>query len=136
MIRIRSRKHNEKRGAAAVEMAIVTPLLITMLFGIIEFGWMFSVKNTMLNAVREGARTGALQGSTYADIKTRVDEFLEPMDLNGVVSYDIDEATNDDPVVSVTISIPQADISIVGGYFAWVLTGDVSATASMRKEGI
>ncbi len=125
-----------RRAAAAVEMAVVTPLLLTMVFGIIEFGWMFTVKNTMLNAVREGARVGALQGSTYSDIQTRIDQFLTPLSLNGSVNYTIVEATEDDPIVSVSLSVPQAQVSIVGNYFNWLLTGDITATASMRKEGI
>lgn len=125
-----------RRAAAAVEMAVVTPFLITMIFGIIEFGWMFTVKNTMLNAVREGARVGALQGSTYSDIQTRIDQFLTPLSLNGSVTYSIVEATDDDPIVSVSLSIPQAQVSIVGNYFNWLLTGDITATASMRKEGV
>ena len=129
-------RRRTERGAAAVEMAIVTPLLILICFGIIEFGWMFTVKNTMLNAVREGARTGSLQGSTYSDIKLRVDDFLGPINLAGKVNYDIVEASSEDPIVSVSLSIPASEVSVVGNYFAWVLTGDVTATASMRKEGI
>ena len=36
------RKGKKRRWASAtVEMAIVTPLLLTMLFGIIEYGWVF-----------------------------------------------------------------------------------------------
>ena len=49
-----------RRAAAAVEMAVVTPLLLAVLFGIIEFGWLFTVQHTLVNAAREGARTGVL----------------------------------------------------------------------------
>ena len=39
---------NKRRGAAVVEMAVVTPLLLTLLFGVIEFGWVFMVKDHQL----------------------------------------------------------------------------------------
>jgi Flp pilus assembly protein TadG len=46
----------DDRGAAAVEFALVLPLLLLILFGIIEFGRAWSVKQTLTDAAREGAR--------------------------------------------------------------------------------
>ena len=61
-----SLRHNTKcarsdreRGAALVEMALVTPLLILLLFGIWTVARAYNVKNTMDHAVREAARFGA-----------------------------------------------------------------------------
>jgi hypothetical protein len=45
-------------GAAAVETAIVLPVLVLLLFGIIEFGILLYNKAMITNACREGARTG------------------------------------------------------------------------------
>ncbi len=47
------------RGVAAVEMALVTPLLLVLLFGIIEFGAVLYNKAVITNASREGARFAA-----------------------------------------------------------------------------
>jgi len=52
----RWRKGSEQRGAAAVEFAIVLPLLMTMLFGIIEMGFVFNRWITVTHASREGVR--------------------------------------------------------------------------------
>jgi len=134
-VRLRFGK-KQSRAAAAVELAIVAPLLFTILFGIIEFGWMFTIKNTMVNAAREGARTGALQSSEYADIVARVDTLMLPLGLSAPVTYTIIEATDADPFVSVTLTVPQADVSLVGNFFADYLTGNIVGTASMRKEGV
>ena len=47
------------RGAAAVEFAIVAPLLFVLIFGIIEFGAILYNKSVITNASREGARYAA-----------------------------------------------------------------------------
>ncbi len=46
----------ESRGAAAVEFALVVPLLLTILFGIIEFGWAYAQMLDIRHGAREGAR--------------------------------------------------------------------------------
>ena len=47
-----------QKGAAMVEFAIVLPLLLIMVFGIIEFGLILYDKAMITNASREGARAG------------------------------------------------------------------------------
>ena len=54
------------RGAAAVEMAIMAPLLILLFGGIISFGLFFFLKNNMVNAAREGTRALAVGEVTVA----------------------------------------------------------------------
>ena len=51
-------KRDEEAGVSAVEFAIVLPVLILLLFGIIEFGILFYDKAVITNASREGARAG------------------------------------------------------------------------------
>ena len=50
----------DQRGASAVEFAIILPLLVIFLFGIIEFSILFYDKAVITNASREGARRGIL----------------------------------------------------------------------------
>jgi len=56
----------EVRGATAVEFALVLPLFVLLLFGIIDFGWYFFVQHTVQFATREGTRL-ALVGGTLTD---------------------------------------------------------------------
>jgi Flp pilus assembly protein TadG len=49
-----------ERGSAAVEFALVLPVLLLLIFGIIDFGRMLAAKITLTEAAREGARATAL----------------------------------------------------------------------------
>ena len=48
------------RGAAAVEFALVVPLLVLLVFGIISYGVMLSFRQTLSQATTEGARAAAV----------------------------------------------------------------------------
>ena len=56
-----------KKGVAAVEFAIVLPLLVVLTFGIIEFSTLLYNKAMITNASREGARTGIVFDSNLSD---------------------------------------------------------------------
>ena len=51
---------NEQRGAAALEFALVLPLLVMLITGIIEFSRAYNAKEALQYAVREGARELAI----------------------------------------------------------------------------
>ena len=55
---VKSRK--KERGAVAVEMAILLPLLLLILLGIVEFGRALNVQVSLTQAAREGARYAAV----------------------------------------------------------------------------
>lgn len=54
------RDRRTERGAAAVEFALVVPLLVLLLFGIISYGVMLSFRQTLSQAATEGARAAAV----------------------------------------------------------------------------
>ena len=72
----------DQRGASAVEFAIVLPLLVVFVFGIIEFGLIFYNKAMVTNASREAARTGIVFREprvTVAEIQTVVANYCNGM---------------------------------------------------------
>ncbi len=134
-IRTANQRRRLRRAAVAVELAVMAPVMFAMLFGIIEFGWLFSVRNTLINSAREGARLGALQGVTVSEIEARVTTYLEPMGLDTHATIDVVEPTTDDPILTVTVRVPQADVSLVGDFFGFTM-GTIEGVASMRREGM
>lgn len=55
-----------ERGAAAVEFAIVLPVLLLILMGIIEFGHAYNAQLTVTQAAREGVRVMAISNDPTA----------------------------------------------------------------------
>lgn len=53
--------HTTERGAAAVEFALIAVLLLTLVFGIAEFGRMWFLQSSLAAAARDGARTMAVE---------------------------------------------------------------------------
>ena len=59
----------DERGAAVVEFAIVLPILVLFIFGIVEFGRAYNARIELTSAVREGARAVALGGDAVTATK-------------------------------------------------------------------
>ena len=57
------RGRNAERGSAAVEFALILPVLVVLVFGIAEFGRIYHVQTTVSGAAREGVRSMALTGN-------------------------------------------------------------------------
>lgn len=55
-----ARRPSPRSGLAALELALVAPVLVLVVGGILEFGWMFYQRTTIQGAVRQGCRVAAL----------------------------------------------------------------------------
>ena len=142
-----------RRAGAVVEMAIVAPLLLGLIFGSIEYGWVFLLQSSLTSSAREACRVGILPGATDTDIQNR---FAETVSGTGLTSSSytlaIERSTNAQNVttVKVTARVPWAKASLVGGgilpdpkAMVGLLSGgsttkrtsDMVASCSMMKEG-
>jgi len=132
---LRRAKH-KRRGAAVVETAVVAPVLILGMLGMMEVGWAFMVRQTVTLASREGARAAALPGGSMADVNTAVDAAMGAAGLVGyTTTSDIDTLLPTDTEVTVTVSIPLSRAS----YTAGLLGGgsfNIGSTTTMRREGV
>ncbi|HOB75039.1 MAG TPA: TadE/TadG family type IV pilus assembly protein [Phycisphaerae bacterium] len=132
----RARRRTVRRGAAVVEMAVVTPLLLLIMLGVIEFGWVFMTTETLTNATREAARVGVLQGSTHEDIRNRFNAAIAPTGLSVSPSeLIITDATPENPVVTVRVAIPYSRISLAGNWLGLNIDRTIGSSCTMRKEG-
>lgn len=129
----RGRTGWRRRAAAVVELAVVMPLLIMLLLGIMEYGRRFMVNQTLIQAAREGCRTAVLQGSTEADVRARINTYMTAAGLP-TYTVSIARATTADPTETVVVSVLRSNISLFGSFFGST-AGTMSSSCSMRKEG-
>jgi Flp pilus assembly protein TadG len=75
-------KQSRQRGTSAIEFALVLPVLILLVFGIIEFGLLLYDQQVITNASREGVRYGIkYRNKAYyssAQVQTRVNSYIFP----------------------------------------------------------
>lgn len=127
-----------RRGAAVVEFAVVAPVFITLVFGMIEYGRMVMVQQLITNAAREGARVGVLDGATTAAVQTSVGTYLTNSSVNGAtvtVSPSPPSSAGYGEPVTVTVSIPFASVSWIPA--PMFLSGKTLTSKSvMRRETV
>ena len=134
---LRRRGSRRARAGAVVEFAVVLPLLLTILFGIIEYGWIFMVRQTLLQAAREGCRLAILQTSVdpYSGVTARIDDVMGAGRINGYTVAMGHAVSGGSTMESVTISVSYSEVSLLGGFFGHG-SYDLVGTCSMRKEGL
>jgi Flp pilus assembly protein TadG len=116
LLRMRNRK-----GAAIVEFALVVPLLLLLLWGIVDIGRAFYTLNNLASAVREGARSAAVM-ATAPDlaanktlIKTTVTTAFKP--IGPALAPESVFVTVANRQVTVKASYPFAPLALVGWTF-------------------
>jgi Flp pilus assembly protein TadG len=148
--RQQSRLRSE-RGAELVEFALTLPLLLLLVLGIIEFGFLFQEYEVVTNAAREGARIGALipsAGYTSNEAKARITDYLTAGGLDlakatpvpTVVQSQIAIAGTGKCIPAVTATVtyqhPVPFLSGIVTYFNSALaTIPLKSVAIMRTEG-
>ena len=71
------KRYRNQRGAALLEAAITIPIILLISVGIFEFGRAYQTWQVLTNAAREGARLAVINGSTDADVTTRVRNYMQ-----------------------------------------------------------
>jgi len=66
-----------ERGAELIEFALVFPILLLLVLGMVDFGFLFQRYEVLTNAAREGARLYVLPGYDANDTKSRVCNFVQ-----------------------------------------------------------
>ncbi|MGH9172891.1 MAG: TadE/TadG family type IV pilus assembly protein [Vicinamibacterales bacterium] len=149
------RATKSERGAELIEFALVFPLLLFVVLGIVDFGFLFQRLEVVTNASREGARIAVLPNYTTADVECRIADYIRAggvptTPINGCLS------TTSNPAVTVApaaiplagpATIPGKTVTVtfthnylfIGGLASWFGGGSfstvpVTGVATMRDE--
>jgi Flp pilus assembly protein TadG len=133
----RNRKFGRARkGAAVVEFAVVAPVLIMLLLGMIECGRMIMVQQSLTTAAREGARTAILEGISSSTAKQVVTSFLADTGVTGCtvkVTPDSTASVAHGQPITVSVSVPFTTVSWLPHPF-FLGNTILSSAATMRRE--
>ena len=101
-------KKRDRLGATTVEFALVFPLLILIVFGLLEWGRFEMCRQVSSTAAFNAARLGSIPGSTSAEVEARAAEILDIYFINGAtVTANLTEETS-----TVQIGVPMNQNSI------------------------
>lgn len=134
----------ERRGAAVVEMAVVLPVFLTVILGIIELGRAIMVGQLVTNAARESARLAVVDGTNNTQVADAAKSFLNQ--AAGVSTGDVtvgitvssasagNQVSNAQPrdLVTVTVSLPYSKVSFLPPKY--MAGKSLTATSAMRHE--
>lgn len=67
----------DQGGAAAVEFVLIFPLLLLILWSIVDFGLLLNARLVVTTAAREGARRAAVEGGASPAVLNRIKELLQ-----------------------------------------------------------
>jgi len=96
-ISTRLRQNRSRRGTTVVETALVLPVFLLFLLGLIELGHAQMVKNALRSACRQAARIGSTEGNTTAEVEQRVlDVIGSACDVSAVQVFVRDASTFDE----------------------------------------
>lgn len=140
MIAIRSPRLS-RRGASAVEFAVVAPVFFLIVLGLIEIGRACMVTELLTDAARRACRKAVIEGTSSSSIQSTATDFLSTVGINGETA---NVYVNDTPAgsadvsimpayteITVVVTVPIANVTWIPNRF---ITGNLSGQYTMRRE--
>ena len=128
-------------GTSVVEMAIVLPLLLVLIFAIGDFGIAYTQWNSLTNAVREGARSGVVfrapcdAATVTSEVEDTVSNFAASSGLDGgaITTTVTNSCAGTGTQLTVDSTIPY-DYIAIAALAGLAPTLNLSARSVMRNE--
>lgn len=119
-----------EKGASMVEMAVALPVFMAILFGIIQWGFIFAANITVRNAAAVGARAAALYGGqNQSAVQAAVLNSLVPLPPSGLSSVNYSGGgAGTDQTVTVNYSLAL--------FFPFVVPGHISGQKAITATSI
>ena len=125
-------QRNRESGQDLAEYALILPIVLLLIMGIIEVAVILFDYNAIANAAREGARVGIIQASTDQDIRDAAKNHALGLGLT-----DGDITINTPTLNTIQVEV-QYDARLITGALLAALGGNdtisLRAVATMRKE--
>ncbi len=128
------------QGIATLEFVIVLPILLLLIFGIIEFGFAWYSQILLTNASREGARFGTLYTTVERDdpngeVTTYVQQVLSAVDYPGTINNITCTGAGGTSGDLVTVQVSGThEFPVLSSLAGLDVTINLRATTAMRHE--
>jgi Flp pilus assembly pilin Flp len=127
-----SRFRNRDDGAQLVEFALLAPLLLLLVLGIVELGWVFSQNNDVRHGAREGARAAAVNLGDNGVIRAAA---CDSMDLTSPVTVQFTDSANQVAGEYGTVEVIATPDSLSGlGFIEVFLPDTLTSNVEFRLE--
>jgi Flp pilus assembly protein TadG len=134
MARLKSPRRPQ-RGLATLEMALILPLLLLLVFSTIEYGWMFYKNQQVAAAARAACRYAITAPATNAGTDAKITALMTQAQLQG--SGFTHSPSNCEVLpgtfVTVTITVPYANLSLTR--FPLPKPTNLVGSTTLPKEG-
>jgi Flp pilus assembly protein TadG len=132
-------RSKNQEGAGLVEFAILAPILVILLFGLLEFGLSLYAKEVLTNASREGARYGVVYSNprkTVTEIKNKVQEYLTKSEFTDPATIDVTGAGGaSGSSLTVSVSYPYT-FQVLPSFFASFFGSDMTGTITLKANTV
>jgi Flp pilus assembly protein TadG len=122
-----------ENGASLIEFALLMPLLILLILGIVEFGWLFSQNNDVKHGAREGARSAAVNLGDNSVLLART---CDSMDLaSNIVTVQFTDSAGGNIGEAASVSVVATPTSLSGlGLIEALMPTTLTSTIEFRLE--
>lgn len=132
---------SERRAASVVELALLSPFLVSLFLGMFEISRGILVKESLSNAANRAARVASIPGRSNTDVIPAITEVMTAAGLSGCTSTirvngavaDVSTAKKGDRV-SVQVSVPVSNVYWLSSTFL-DRTQTLSETVVMMRQG-
>lgn len=108
-----SQTAQEERGATIVEFALILPILLMLVMGVIELAIAFNRQQGLHAAAREGAREGSIPTATQSDISGRVNSALIGVPIDGAPTVTITPNTSEPCASASSVVVEVSSLATV-----------------------
>ena len=130
-LKVLSALRKSEKGQALVEFVLVLPILLLLVLGMLEYGWMLNAKISVTAAAREGARASSVLGAenssqAYTVASTAANKYM------GIGTLDANDVTVTVTSESVTVNISYEKEPLIGLYIKDAML--IGSSVTMRME--
>ena len=129
---------SREEGASAVEFAVIAPLLLLFIFGMIECSWLLMALHATTGASREAARAAAIVSASDADVTNTAVAHMRDSFFS-VDTVDVEIAREASPIegmenITCMVRIDYDDVSVLGNPLGFTFENLTGTSSMMREE--